>query len=140
VSLEVGVVHAHRRKRPAAQPIVRLVRTALRQEGIRDAAVGVVFIGSRRCRRLNREWLGHDYVTDVISFPLGERGRVEGEVYVNLDRAAVQARAYGVSVKDEIARLVAHGVLHLAGYDDRRPADARKMRAAEDRVLGVRRG
>jgi len=134
------VVHAHRRKRPAAQPIVRLVRTALRQEGIRDAAVGVVFIGSRRCRRLNREWLGHDYVTDVISFPLGERGRVEGEVYVNLDRAAVQARAYGVSVKDEIARLVAHGVLHLAGYDDRRPADARKMRAAEDRVLGVRRG
>lgn len=139
MSVEVGVTCAHPRKRPAAAPIVRLVRTALRQEGIRDAAVGIVFIGSRRCRRLNREWLGHDYVTDVISFPLGERCRMEGEVYVNLDRAAAQAREYGVSVKDEIARLVAHGVLHLAGYDDRRPADARRMRAAEDRVLGARR-
>lgn len=101
----------------------------------------MVFVGSRRCRRLNRDWLGHDEVTDVISFPLGEAERVEGEVYVNLDRARTQSRAYGVPEREEVARLVAHGVLHLAGYDDRTVREARRMREAEDRTLAaVRRG
>jgi rRNA maturation RNase YbeY len=104
---------------------------------VSSGSVGVVFVGSRRCRRINREWLGHDEVTDVITFPLGEGGALEGEVYVNLDRARTQARDYGVPEQMEVARLVAHGVLHLAGHDDRRPADARRMRAAEDRVLSA---
>jgi rRNA maturation RNase YbeY len=84
---------------------------------------------------MNRRFLGHDYTTDVICFRLGTPGRLEGEVYVNLDRAHVQAGEYGVTHGHEAARLVIHGTLHLAGYDDRTPAKARRMRRREDQIL-----
>jgi rRNA maturation RNase YbeY len=84
---------------------------------------------------MNRRFLGHAYATDVISFPLGEGDAVEGELYVNLDRARVQARHYGVTRTHELVRLVVHGTLHLTGYDDRLPEDRRRMRQREDFYL-----
>jgi rRNA maturation RNase YbeY len=84
---------------------------------------------------MNERFLGHRYETDVFSFPLEPLPALEGEVYVNLDRAATQARRYAVPFATEVARLAVHGTLHLLGYDDHRPADIRKMRAAEDRHL-----
>jgi rRNA maturation RNase YbeY len=77
--------------------------------------------------------LHHDEVTDVITFPL-ETGKVlEGEIYVNLDRARRQARTYHVSIAEETARLVVHGVLHLLGYDDRSAREARRMTRVQER-------
>jgi rRNA maturation RNase YbeY len=67
-----------------------------------------------------------------MSFSMGEGARLEGEVYVNVDRARTQARRYGVSTANEVVRLVVHGTLHLAGYDDRRVRDREQMRARED--------
>lgn len=107
----------------------------LRAEGCSDAEVSVVFIDSRRSRMLNRRFLRHDYVTDVLSFPLGMGETPEGEVYVNLDRARQQARSYGVSFSNEVGRLVIHGVLHLLGYDDTTSAAQRRMKLKEDRYV-----
>jgi rRNA maturation RNase YbeY len=81
-------------------------------------------------------FLGHDEPTDVISFPLEEEVRLEGEVYVNLDRAKEQAKHFGVSFRNEVARLVIHGILHLVGYDDTTTEQARIMKSEEDRQLG----
>ncbi len=81
---------------------------------------------------MNKRFLHHDYVTDVITFPL-ETGKVlEAEVYVNLDRARQQARDYRVSFGEEVARLVIHGVLHLLGYDDRTPRKAQQMAKVQE--------
>jgi rRNA maturation RNase YbeY len=82
--------------------------------------VSVVFVGSRFIRRINRRYLQHDYVTDVIAFPLGEGKEtpLEGEIYVNLDRARSQAREYKVPFSEETRRLLIHGTLHLLGYAD----------------------
>ena len=77
-------------------------------------------------------YLNHDYATDVISFPLENGAVLEGEVYVNLDRARAQARVYGVSFSNEVARLVIHGTLHLVGYDDSTEKKAERMKAEED--------
>ena len=85
---------------------------------------------------LNWKFLRHRGSTDVISFPLGEGSNLEGEIYVNVETVGEQARLYGVSGAQELARLVIHGTLHLAGYDDRRPQDARRMKACEDRYVG----
>jgi rRNA maturation RNase YbeY len=84
---------------------------------------------------MNRTYLRHDYATDVISFPLGEGDAVEGELYVNLDRARVQARRYGVSPTRELMRLVIHGTLHLVGFDDGREEERERMRMREDQYL-----
>lgn len=83
-------------------------------------------------RAMNRRFLKHDYTTDVLSFPLSEEGRCEGEIYVNLDKVNEQAREYGVSPESELARLVIHGTLHLVGYDDQKTNDRETMRSVED--------
>jgi len=130
--ITVQVINAHPFRRVPVGRTAHLVRSVLRGERIGRAALTVVLVDSRRIRRINRRYLAHDFVTDVISFPLEERPRLEGEMYVNLDRARSQAREYGVSGWNEVVRLVVHGTLHLAGYDDRsRRARARMERRQE---------
>ena len=98
-------------------------------------ALSVVFVGSRFIRMINREYLSHDYVTDVVSFPLGPEPGPDGEIYVNLDRAALQAKQYKVPFHAEIRRLVIHGLLHLLGYDDATPRAKRAMTRRENHYL-----
>jgi rRNA maturation RNase YbeY len=84
---------------------------------------------------MNRRWLRHEGPTDVISFTLERHSPLEGEIYVNLDRARRQAREYHVRFAHEVARLVVHGALHLTGMDDRTGAQRRRMRRHEDALL-----
>lgn len=133
--ITVQVVNAHGSRRMPRALLVDAVRTALEGEGVRTATISIVGVNDRRCRRLNRTFLGHDYVTDVISFPLEEVPLLEGEIYINLDRARVQAGEYNISTRHELARLAIHGTLHLTGYDDRTRAQAARMHGREDAVL-----
>jgi rRNA maturation RNase YbeY len=134
---EVTVANAHPRKRVAGAALVRLLRSVLAGEKTRHAKLCLVLIDRHRCRRINERFLGHPYETDVLSFPLESTPRLEGEVYVNLDRAATQARDYGVTFGNEVARLAVHGTLHLLGYDDRRAADSRRMKNVEERYVAL---
>ena len=98
-------------------------------------ALSVVFVGSRFIRMINREYLSHDYVTDVVSFPLGPEPGPDGEIYVNLDRAALQPRQYRVPVRTEVRRLIIHGLVHLLAYDDATPRASRAMTRRENLYL-----
>jgi probable rRNA maturation factor len=133
--ITVSVINAHPIRRVPVRRTARLVRGALRGEGIRRASVTVIFVDSRRIRRFNRRYLAHDFVTDVITFPLEESPDLEGEIYVNLGRARTQAKAYGLSVWNEIVRLVIHGTLHLVGYDDRSGRAAARMRRRQEMLV-----
>lgn len=101
--------------------------------------VSVVLADHALVHRLNREWLEHDYETDVLSFSLDanalSRGALDGEVYVDLDTAAERAPEFGTTARLEALRYVAHGLLHLAGWDDASDAERDAMRAREDDVL-----
>jgi len=130
--LRVTVINAHPRHRIRNKAVVTVVRTVLNKERRRRADITVIFVDNRYCRRINKQFLGHDCSTDVISFPLEQGKSLEAEVYVNLDRARTQAREYRVTIMNEVVRLVVHGVLHLAGYDDRNAAQRKRMRARED--------
>lgn len=95
----------------------RIVATVLRGER-RRAEITVTFLGPVRMRRLNREYLGHDTPTDVISFALpSPDGSLAGDVYVCRAVAAVNARRLGVPLREELVRLVVHGTLHVLGHD-----------------------
>jgi rRNA maturation RNase YbeY len=136
--IRTAVFQAHSRVRIPAPAVHRAVAMVLRGRRIRSATVTVVFFDSRRSRRLNREFLGHDYITDVLSFTLNDPPEpLEGELYVNVDRARQQAREYHVSFREEIRRLVIHGTLHLAGVDDRTARELRAMRRLEDHYLAL---
>jgi len=105
--------------------------------------LSLTIVTDRRIRALNREWRGIDRPTDVLSFPQSEaRGlRPEasaqlGDVVISLDTAKRQAREGGWPLSAELRRLLAHGLLHCLGHDHERPADARKMAKAEEKLLG----
>src|SRR4051794_20264369 len=94
----------------------------------------VVPDGKRRA--LNRRWRGKDAPTDVLSFPLEERGAL-GDVAISLDTARRQAREGGWPLSVELRRLLAHGILHCRGYDHGTPREALRMARAERRLLGT---
>jgi probable rRNA maturation factor len=98
--------------------VTRAVQFVLSSERVREAEVSVTLFPDEAMRRLNRQHLGHDYVTDVIAFPLWEPGEpVVGEICVGLEQARHQALEAGVSVDEELARLVVHGMLHVLGWE-----------------------
>jgi probable rRNA maturation factor len=99
----------------ARERVAEIARRALRAERVRDAMVSIAFVTRAAIARLNKRYLGHSGPTDVISFVFGEP--LVGDIYVCADVARQNARAYGVSVREELARLVIHGVLHVTGHD-----------------------
>ena len=109
------------------------------------ASVNVCFVDDEEIRGLNRDYLGHDYITDVVTFPMrSERdgaeedpldGELLGEVVVSVDTARRYSEERGTAFPRELSLYAIHGTLHLLGYDDAAPADRRKMRRAERRYL-----
>ena len=137
----LGVHHAHPSRQLDEAGVRAVVEAVSAGEGVVVASLGVVLGDHRLVHDLNREWLGHDYPTDVVSFVLDEeaqaRGVLDGEVYVDLDTAAERAPEFGVTPEHEALRYVAHGVLHLAGHDDATDDERAAMRALEDRYLAA---
>jgi probable rRNA maturation factor len=98
--------------------IKRAVESALEHESVAEASVSVTLLENARIRQMNKKYLDHDRVTDVISFPLYEQGeQVIGDIYIGYEQAQDQAADAGVDLEEEIARLSIHGTLHVLGYD-----------------------
>jgi probable rRNA maturation factor len=125
----------HPHLRFSSGDVLRALYLVYRGEGKELPSIAIVFTHNRSIRKMNREFLKHDYVTDVIAFPLGEDGGVEGEIYINLDAARKQAREYGVTYTQESRRLLIHGALHLLGYNDTTVRRKKKMSEREDIYL-----
>jgi probable rRNA maturation factor len=87
---------------------------------------------------MNREYLQHDYFTDIITFDYSEGGKLVGEMYISYDRVIDNAKDLKVRELDELHRVIIHGVLHLCGYKDKSKKDELKMRKAEETALNLR--
>mgnify|MGYP000877329369 CR=1 FL=1 len=103
----------------------------LRQDVARGRQFCCLITNDAELQRLNREFLGNDYPTDVLSFPTGARDGVLGEIAISIDRAKEQAAEHGHTSDEEIRILMLHGVLHLLGMDHE--SDKGAMRRAETR-------
>lgn len=116
-------------------------RAAMRHQGAPSpSTVTIRVTGDGELRRLNRNFLGHDTVTDVLSFPAHEidpeTGRLHlGDIAIAYPRASRQARRAGHTVRKELQLLVVHGVLHLLGHDHDEPDKKTRMWAVQDTVL-----
>ncbi|MBU0708539.1 rRNA maturation RNase YbeY [Patescibacteria group bacterium] len=99
----------------------------------------VVLVNKVEMKRLNKQFLGKNEVTDVLSFPAEEDvekgGLFLGEIVVNKDQVEKQAREWNVGVEEEIARVIAHGALHLLGYRDETSEDREVMEKAQERIV-----
>ena len=128
--------------RPPGRVLKSAVRDAARDTlaecGVEDAELSVTLLGDRAIARLNREWLGHDGTTDVLSFPLFADGEAPvGDVYIGVPQARRQAEALGVTLREELCRLAIHGTLHVLGYDhpESNARERSKMWRTQERIL-----
>jgi probable rRNA maturation factor len=114
----------------------RAVKMILQDAAIDRAKISLAVVDDPTMRRLNRHYLGHDWATDVLSFPL-ERGDagLEAEIVVNADTARAQAPRFGWLPADELLLYVIHGTLHLVGCEDADPAQRAEMRDRERTYL-----
>jgi probable rRNA maturation factor len=119
-----------------AELIERAVRWALDDTPYDEATVSIAVVDDETIHELNRQFLAHDYPTDVLSFTLeDDPPRLEGEIVVSVDTARQNAVEAGWLPAKELLLYVIHGTLHLAGYLDKSPEDDADMRAAEAAVL-----
>jgi probable rRNA maturation factor len=114
------------------------VRHVLAEAGITQGEVSLAIVGDARMQALNRQYLDHDWTTDVLSFVLEadpRRHRLDGQIIVNADYAQREAERVGWTRDDELLLYAIHGALHLTGMDDQTPQDRQAMRLAEARHL-----
>ena len=109
------------------------IEKRVKKEGYTIDSLTYVFCSDKYLLKINKDFLSHDYYTDIISFDLSEvPGQLIGEVYISVDRVKDNAKTHGTSLKEELHRVIFHGALHFCGYKDKKPTDAKKMREMED--------
>jgi probable rRNA maturation factor len=95
-----------------------------------------IFCSDAYLLEINRQYLNHDYYTDIITFDLSEKGQaINAEIYISVDRVRENAREFGSSFRKEMQRVIFHGALHLCGYKDKTASQEKKMRQMEEKYL-----
>jgi probable rRNA maturation factor len=112
----IEVVNRQRRLKLDTEAWSNFAMKALKAIGMHESSATIAFVSDDRIRQLNRQFRGVNKATDVLSFPAGEESNL-GDVAVSIDTAARQAKENGLSLDEEIAQLILHGLLHLSGYD-----------------------
>jgi probable rRNA maturation factor len=118
--------------------LTRAARRFLKRLALRGCELSVLVVGDGAIRQLNRRWRRKDAATDVLSFPADATPaplKVLGDVVISYETAQRRAKASGTPVQVELDRYLAHGLLHLLGYDHARRAEAREMAAREEELL-----
>lgn len=105
--------------------------------GLKENGIGYIFCDDERILEVNRQFLGHDYYTDIITFDYSEPGNVSGELYISLDTVMSNSVKFRTQYERELLRVIIHGVLHLCGIQDKGPGQRAVMEAAEDRALAM---
>jgi probable rRNA maturation factor len=97
-----------------------------------------IFCSDKHLLSINQEFLQHDFYTDILTFDLSEtKNRVDGEIYISLDRVRDNSLVFMSSLKREFHRVIFHGALHLCGYKDKTPKEESEMRSAENKYLNL---
>ena len=137
MSPDISVVVDHERLSLDAALVEKCVHQTLAVRNVGAAEISVVLTGRSFVLGLNRQFLDHDYPTDVLSFRLSEDNAdlLTGEVYVDLDTAMERCAEFAATFESEVCRYVVHGVLHLLGFDDKTNALRAEMAKHEDAVL-----
>jgi rRNA maturation RNase YbeY len=129
------------------QPIALANRKALRSfiakmmtiEDRQAEMLGFIFCSDEYLLKINKDFLSHDYYTDIITFDLSEPGSslISGEIYISVDTVRDNAHRFKTSIVRELHRVMFHGILHLCGYSDKTKAQQSIMREMEDRYLDL---
>ncbi len=99
--------------------------------------VGYLFCDDEKILEVNREYLQHDYYTDIITFDYDEGDQINGDLVISLDTVRTNAELFGKTYEEELHRVIIHGILHLCGINDKGPGEREIMEAAENKALAM---
>lgn len=108
-----------------------------KKEGRPLKSLNIILCSDEYLLSMNKQFLQHDYYTDIITFDLSEGNDIEGELYISVDRVKENALSFSSTLQQELHRVIFHGLLHLCGYKDKSPKHIKEMRAAEQRALSA---
>jgi len=99
--------------------------------------INFIFCSDKYLRKINKQYLNHDYFTDIITFPLSDKGakQISGDIFISIERVRENAKTYRVNTNEELHRVMAHGLLHLCGYGDKSEKEVKIMRRMENKWL-----
>lgn len=105
--------------------------------GRKVGEIGYLFVNDEKILEVNREYLGHDYFTDIITFDYDEGEVINGDLVISLDTVRSNALLFGKDYNEELHRVIIHGILHLCGINDKGPGEREIMEAAENEALAL---
>lgn len=115
-----------------AKRTAEIIDKVIRKERRLSGDLSFIIMKDKSLRAINKEFLEHDYFTDVIAFGYDDGKIVNGEIYISIERVRINSYNYKVSLKNELMRVMVHGTLHLCGYDDKSKTEREVMRKKED--------
>ena len=113
------------------------IKSVAADYGKKVGEIGYLFVGDEKILEVNREYLGHDYYTDIITFHYDEGNIINGDLVISLDTVASNAEMLGKNYDEELHRVIIHGILHLCGINDKGPGEREIMEAAENKALAI---
>ena len=106
--------------------------------GKRVGEISYIFCNDEKILEVNRQYLQHDYYTDIITFDYTEGDKISGDLFISLDTVRSNAEQFHQSYDQELHRVIIHGILHLCGLNDKGPGEREQMEAAENKALALR--
>lgn len=111
------------------------ITSAVKSEKKKAGAISIIFCTDAYLLKINQQYLKHDYYTDIITFQYSDNQLVNGDLMISVDRVKENAKEFDCSFKDELRRVIIHGVLHLCGYQDKTKSAKTKMTERENHYL-----
>jgi len=118
--------------------IKKWIISSIKKEKKQAGEIAVVFCSDEYLLEINRKYLNHNYLTDIISFQNSDIQSVSGDLLISIDRVSENAAKLKIDFKDELHRVIIHGILHFCGYKDKSPIHKKQMTRKEDYYLNLR--
>ena len=113
------------------------IKAVAQTYGKRVGEIAYIFCSDEKILEVNRQYLQHDYYTDIITFDYDEDDTINVDIVISLDTVKTNAETFGKEYADELHRVIIHGILHLCGINDKGPGEREVMEAAEDKALAM---
>ncbi len=122
---------------PNENEIEKWLSEVIVSESKKEGDINYIFCDDEYLHEINVKYLDHDTLTDIISFDYSIGNELHGDIFVSIERVADNAKDFNVSFDEELKRVLAHGILHFAGYKDKSEADEKLMRSKEDEKIAM---
>jgi len=140
--MDITIQDHQKKVRLNSSQILTVTKAILRHENVHQATLSIVFVSHQKIRAFNKKYLKRNHVTDVLAFDLNDHAVLKrmprtltGDIIISTDAALKNVNTFQTTLSCELVLYIAHGILHLLGYDDHKPADVKRMRRKEQEIL-----